>query len=256
MSAAQEAGLSVPDDLAVVGFDDIAFARLAHPSLTTIAQPVDRLGRGAMEMVLTLKPAEIVQERPFTNPDRIDRDVNTLRFMVDQLCVFMEDHYSDANLQSPIIVHRPHRDNWFYRQVIARPAVLSQSGNLAFVGFLGHRRADANLTLGDEFDETLVNEIPDYAGLLSYSTMALVSGDFSNLVVFTKPSIKEQWSNSKAHDQAVRKLAPDYYWSIKLYNGKLPNGITDSRALQLTRIKYYDYQVNPRWHAVREFPEG
>jgi len=53
MSAAQDAGLSVPGDLAVVGFDDIAFARLAHPSLTTIAQPVDKLGRGAIEMVLT-----------------------------------------------------------------------------------------------------------------------------------------------------------------------------------------------------------
>jgi DNA-binding LacI/PurR family transcriptional regulator len=54
MHAARKAGLSVPDDLAVVGFDDIAFAQLAHPPLTTIAQPVGQLGRGAMEKVLTL----------------------------------------------------------------------------------------------------------------------------------------------------------------------------------------------------------
>jgi DNA-binding LacI/PurR family transcriptional regulator len=50
--AAREAGLSLPRDLAIVGFDDIAFAQFAHPPLTTVAQPVAKLGRGAMEMVL------------------------------------------------------------------------------------------------------------------------------------------------------------------------------------------------------------
>jgi hypothetical protein len=209
-----------------------------------------------MAQILTLKPAEVLQDRPFTNPDRIANDVNTIRFMVDQLCLFLENQNLDANLSPPILVHRPSRENWFYRLVIARPEILVQPNELAFVGFLGHRRKDANLELADEFDEILLNEIPEYPGLLSYSTMALVSGDFSNLVIFTDTSVKEQWSRSKAHEQAVRKLSPDFYVSIKLYNGKLPGGIADSRALQLTRIKYYDYQVHPRWHAVRELQEG
>jgi len=52
--AAHAAGLSVPQDLAVVGFDDIVFARYVHPPLTTVAQPVAELGRGAMETVLSL----------------------------------------------------------------------------------------------------------------------------------------------------------------------------------------------------------
>jgi DNA-binding LacI/PurR family transcriptional regulator len=56
ITAAREAGLSIPQDLAIVGFDDIAFAQLVHPALTTIAQPVDSLGRGAVEMVLALLP--------------------------------------------------------------------------------------------------------------------------------------------------------------------------------------------------------
>ena len=209
-----------------------------------------------MDQIPKLKSAEVVRDRPFTNPDHIVNDVNTLRFMVDQLCLFLENHHLYANLSPPIIIHQPSRDNWFYRLVIARPEILLQPGELAFVGFLGHRREDANLELADEFDEILVNEIPDYPGLLSYSTMALVSGDFCNLVIFTDTSVKEQWSRSMSHEQAVRKLSPDYYVSIKLYNGNLPGGIADSRALQLTRIKYYDYQVNPRWHAVREFSKG
>ncbi|MGD2039588.1 MAG: LacI family DNA-binding transcriptional regulator [Anaerolineae bacterium] len=52
--AAREAGLSLPEELAVVGFDDIAFAQFAYPSLTTLAQPVTALGEGAVEMVLAL----------------------------------------------------------------------------------------------------------------------------------------------------------------------------------------------------------
>jgi len=54
--AAHAAGLSLPQDLAVVGFDDIVFAQYVHPALTTVAQPVGELGKGAMEMVLSLLP--------------------------------------------------------------------------------------------------------------------------------------------------------------------------------------------------------
>jgi DNA-binding LacI/PurR family transcriptional regulator len=67
MDAAREAGLSIPQDLAVVGFDDIAFAQLAYPPLTTIAQPVDKLGRGAMELVLTLLSVDDRSELSVTN---------------------------------------------------------------------------------------------------------------------------------------------------------------------------------------------
>jgi LacI family transcriptional regulator, galactose operon repressor len=47
MKAAREAGLSVPDDLAVVGFDDIQLASLIDPGLTTIRQDKVGLGRAA-----------------------------------------------------------------------------------------------------------------------------------------------------------------------------------------------------------------
>jgi DNA-binding LacI/PurR family transcriptional regulator len=58
IDAAHKAGLSLPQDLAIVGFDDIAFAQLANPPLTTIAQPVAQLGKEAMERVLELLRSE------------------------------------------------------------------------------------------------------------------------------------------------------------------------------------------------------
>ena len=56
MTAARRAGLSVPQDLAVVGFDDIPFATYFHPPLTTIAQPKIEMGQLAMKMALSLMP--------------------------------------------------------------------------------------------------------------------------------------------------------------------------------------------------------
>jgi LacI family transcriptional regulator len=44
LDAAREAGLDVPGDLAVVGFDDIAAATLTHPPLTTVSNPAYEAG--------------------------------------------------------------------------------------------------------------------------------------------------------------------------------------------------------------------
>jgi DNA-binding LacI/PurR family transcriptional regulator len=49
MSALEEVGIRVPEDVSVIGFDDIFFARLSRPPLTTIHIPRERLGRLAFE---------------------------------------------------------------------------------------------------------------------------------------------------------------------------------------------------------------
>ncbi|RME45827.1 MAG: LacI family transcriptional regulator [Chloroflexi bacterium] len=52
--AVREAGLQVPDDISLVGFDDIELATYFQPPLTTVRQPAYELGRRAMEMVFAL----------------------------------------------------------------------------------------------------------------------------------------------------------------------------------------------------------
>lgn len=52
--AARRRGLDIPQDLAVVGFDDIPLASRVYPPLTTIAQPQRDMGHQAMNMALDL----------------------------------------------------------------------------------------------------------------------------------------------------------------------------------------------------------
>jgi LacI family transcriptional regulator len=77
----KKAGLRVPEDISVIGFDDIVFAALTDPPLTTIALPREEIGRAAVEALLdTIKdpshlgreykiaPALIVRESTGTVP--------------------------------------------------------------------------------------------------------------------------------------------------------------------------------------------
>jgi LacI family transcriptional regulator len=54
LKAIRQAGLRVPDDLALVGFDDIPMATMVEPALTTVQQPIERLGSMAADLLLTL----------------------------------------------------------------------------------------------------------------------------------------------------------------------------------------------------------
>jgi len=54
MLAIRESGLSIPDDIAVVGFDDAPIAAYSEPPLTTIRQSFGDLGRNAASMLLKL----------------------------------------------------------------------------------------------------------------------------------------------------------------------------------------------------------
>jgi DNA-binding LacI/PurR family transcriptional regulator len=74
MSVLADRGLRVPDDVAIVGFDDVREASLANPALTTVRQPIDELGRtmarklldriaGAPAERTTVLPVEVVRRR-------------------------------------------------------------------------------------------------------------------------------------------------------------------------------------------------
>ena len=51
LSAAETHGIRVPEDLSVVGFDDIRFSQYVRPRLTTIRSPLERLAQIGVEML-------------------------------------------------------------------------------------------------------------------------------------------------------------------------------------------------------------
>jgi LacI family transcriptional regulator len=54
MSAIQAAGFKIPEDIAVVGFDDIFLAAHTQPPLTTVRVPAYGLGWTAAELLISL----------------------------------------------------------------------------------------------------------------------------------------------------------------------------------------------------------
>ncbi len=54
MKAVRGAGLSIPDDVAVVGFDGIEFADYCDPPLTTCVQPTLKLGKAGVDLLFDI----------------------------------------------------------------------------------------------------------------------------------------------------------------------------------------------------------
>jgi LacI family transcriptional regulator len=62
--AAQEAGLKVPGDIAIVGYDDRDFAGFVRPALTTVRMPCEKMGQIAAESLLSLIRGEVTAIEP------------------------------------------------------------------------------------------------------------------------------------------------------------------------------------------------
>ncbi len=84
MRALYEANLQVPQDVSLIGFDDIPFARMTRPALTTVRQPIFGLGRNAAEMLI-----EII-ENP---PDQPHRTVLPTELIVRESCGGKADRF-------------------------------------------------------------------------------------------------------------------------------------------------------------------
>ena len=205
--------------------------------------------------ICALEPMELVAERPFTHPRHTADDLLALRYMIDQLCLLLEQSDRYTLHAPPVTLYQAETNGRQHRFVIAQPKQLQIPNRpLAVVGFFGQKRADSGslLPLMEEMDNALRAEFPDHPDLYSYSTLELPNGDCGNLVLFAREEAITHWGWGQAHVKAAFELSPQYYDSIRLYNGRLPLGLMVSNLLHLSRIKYYDYNETPLWRGVRE----
>jgi LacI family transcriptional regulator len=67
MDVAEKRGIRIPEDLAIMGFDDMPLSAYLKPGLTTISQPFNAIGETAVELLLSfVDPQFTFPERPFT----------------------------------------------------------------------------------------------------------------------------------------------------------------------------------------------
>ena len=64
LKALRQADRQVPQDIALVSFDDIPIASAIEPALTTVRQPIERMGSMAVEVLLTVLEASSEEEAP------------------------------------------------------------------------------------------------------------------------------------------------------------------------------------------------
>lgn len=72
--AIRDRGLSVPEDIAVVGFDDIVAARFSYPALSTIRQDKQKIGKLAAYMLFDLINNQVKSTKVMVEPQLIVRD--------------------------------------------------------------------------------------------------------------------------------------------------------------------------------------
>jgi len=71
IKAAKDKGLRVPEDVAVVGFDNIKMTSVFEPNITTIDQPKYEIGKKAMDLLLNLMNGEALQKKKFVLKDEL-----------------------------------------------------------------------------------------------------------------------------------------------------------------------------------------
>lgn len=71
MYTLRQSGFSVPDDISVIGFDNIPFAKYCSPPLTTIAQPTEDIGATCATLLLDLIEGKKLEKRRYILPHKL-----------------------------------------------------------------------------------------------------------------------------------------------------------------------------------------
>lgn len=200
-----------------------------------------------------LGPDEAAVRRPFTSPRLYERDLAILSYMLEDLRGLLGEMAEGTLIvtgHEPIewSVHGLRR-----RTIVCEPATLHRTRrDLHVVGFFGERHLDRDLMALEEANAELVLEFRNYPGILSYSSMELADGNWSNLVVHDLPRAREYWRASQKHADAARLLSPLYYRNVRIHNGVIGGGIHSGRAIVVHNTKYWDFRRPRVWQAVRQ----
>ena len=200
----------------------------------------------------TLSLNQVIPERVFTHPDHVFYDQRLLAYMARRICILFETGQATPHHPRMSTLSLVEPDGRSHRIILARPKSLFTAKSLTVVGFFGQRRVEGIEHLPmDSTDHQLVQTMREHEGLFSYSTQELTCGNFVNLVMFRDEEAKNFWGTCPVHARFAREISPQYYYTVRIYNGLLADGLTHPDQLNLQWAKYYDYQNEGVWMAAR-----
>ena len=202
--------------------------------------------------VVPLRADEVAAGHPCTETALYVPDLDLLAYLLQDLRTLIRSN--DAG-KTELVAHEPIL--WSVhglrrRTVVCDPALIRAHDRVCVVGFFADRREDIDYESLDDLELTLLLDFRKFPGILSYSSMELANDFWATLVVHVEPDDTEAWRTSSAHSKAV-EISPGLYSSIRIHNGHIDGGVTGNRAIVIDRTKYWDYDHEPVWHAVREF---
>ncbi|MCY4621557.1 MAG: hypothetical protein OXD34_06950 [bacterium] len=185
-----------------------------------------------------------------------EADLALLNHLLQDLRALLRRAKAGELVLSPYEVRTWEEDGLRRRIVMCDPATLFEGTDVLIVGFLGNRRSTPEAQAIDEFDIDVISEFRQYPGILSYSSTERVPQQWANLVVHQEVGDRDAWRHSAVHIEAAEVLSPVVYDSVRIHNGRLRGGpIGDGRVI-VEISKYWDYDSDPMWHAVRTLPGG
>jgi hypothetical protein len=205
-----------------------------------------------LDDVVDLGPWEFDGGHANTDPALYSPDLDLLAYMLQDLRSLLR---SNAVGRVELIAHGPviwEVHGLRRRTVVCEPALIRRRDDVCIVGFFGDRRIDLTHGLIDDVDVRLLDEFRAYPGILSYSSIELADDYWANLVVHAEPDDRSNWRTSTAHVHAV-SISPQLYSAVRIHNGFIAGGVTGNRAVSIESTKYWDYDTDPVWRAIRRF---
>jgi DNA-binding LacI/PurR family transcriptional regulator len=80
MTAARNAGISIPDELSVIGFDNTIMSTVTVPLLTTVSQPIREMGRKTVQLLMEdIEKGDAFKQSILYSPELVVRQSTALQ---------------------------------------------------------------------------------------------------------------------------------------------------------------------------------
>jgi signal transduction histidine kinase len=205
----------VPEDVAVVGFDDIEAARFATPALTTVRQPLHEQGRRAVDLLLGELRGEAVPEQVTLHTELVTRRSCRCAWRGARLDQRIETPPADASPWTAIAARRSRTIAEMIRAVPVRSPRLDEAwaGRVldAFLADLGDGPGDASIAVLHE----ILGQV-------------LAAGGDAGVWQEVISAMRQKLAPCLTADPALRARADDVWHDLRL----LVSSVVESREVQ------------------------